>query len=831
MKSLSQYWFPVALIALLVLFIPGLVLFTLNVFDLEKYVNQRLVDWFNLSYHLALPRWAVLLLFLIPPLIVLLYFLKLKRKPLAVPSTFLWKKSIEDLHVNSLFQWLRENVLLLLQVLAVILLIYGIMAFHLHGQAGSGRHYILMIDNSASMSATDVEPNRLEAAKKEALKVIDAATDDDFGMVIAFNSSAQILQSYTGNRTLLRQAVRDIQPTQRATRIEEALNLADSLANPLRSTENAAVAPDNAEAGKEKTYVTPEGIHTEVHLFSDGRFPDLPEGALANMNARALGNDSPLGNLDIRYHVTGKTFEEAAGADAHARLKPAPESRDNVGIVTFNARRDEEEEARRREQRELGKRPEEIEPGKLYVIVTVRNFSDRDAFVAVEVTREDDGRREPIVDQGDPENPRKTVVIEKRKVEETKKGEDEPIVNVTINDANIAFKTDDITSRSGAVLHARILQFEDAESLEAYRRDGTRKKERADRFTLDDEAWLVIGVARKSRVLVVSTDNDALSAFFKHPAAQDKADVAWLTPDNLTKEEYLKPARNGEFDLVIFDRCGPADEKDLPRSNTFFIGYPPPPWRLPPADGKRDPAVKTYVEMLTTPRIKGWDSRSRVLRYLSALYELAILEAFTIRDLPQRDRLIETDKNATLLFTQARGPFTDLVLTFSLLDDGNKWNSDWPLQPSFPIFMLNVLVALGNLSDQASEDRVQPGEEKRLRAGAGIRQGTVTDPAGDETRLEHEAKDPRTDFSFTATRQVGIYQVRWQDGTRRSFAVNLLDGSESNIEPRPGFELGSVHIDTVREVGQPREVWKYFALLALLVLLLEWYIYNRRVYI
>jgi hypothetical protein len=142
-----------------------------------------------------------------------------------------------------------------------------------------------------------------------------------------------------------------------------------------------------------------------------------------------------------------------------------------------------------------------------------------------------------------------------------------------------------------------------------------------------------------------------------------------------------------------------------------------------------------------------------------------------------------------------------------------------------------VLYSMGNLSDQASEDRLQPGQEKRLRADAGVRRGTVTDPAGTETRLEHDARDLRTDFSFGATNQVGVYRVKWEDGNARSFAVNLLDREESNVEPRPGFELGTVHIDAGKEIGQPREVWKYFALLALLALLAEWYIYNRRVYI
>ena len=44
-----------------------------------------------------------------------------------MPSTFLWKKSIEDLHVNRLIQWLRQNVLLLLQLLVLLTAIYAVL--------------------------------------------------------------------------------------------------------------------------------------------------------------------------------------------------------------------------------------------------------------------------------------------------------------------------------------------------------------------------------------------------------------------------------------------------------------------------------------------------------------------------------------------------------------------------------------------------------------------------------------------------------------------------------------------------------------------------------
>ncbi len=65
--------------------------------------------------------WQWALFGAVPPVIILLYFLKLKRTPLEVPSTYLWRKSIEDLHVNSIWQRLRTSLLLLLQILLVLL--------------------------------------------------------------------------------------------------------------------------------------------------------------------------------------------------------------------------------------------------------------------------------------------------------------------------------------------------------------------------------------------------------------------------------------------------------------------------------------------------------------------------------------------------------------------------------------------------------------------------------------------------------------------------------------------------------------------------------------
>ena len=745
LSLLQRFWFPVSVVGLIVLGIPGLFLFGLNVFGGEENLNAWLLTNFQLTYHIPFPWWLSLFLLLVPFAIILLYFLRLKRKPISVPSTFLWKKSIEDLHVNALFQWLRQNLLLLLQLLAVVAMIYAIMDFKLHGRTQEARYYILLIDNSASMSARDAEPTRLEWAKLEALKELDAASDSDVGMVIKFNSSAEIVQSYTNNRGALRQAVMSIEPTQKPTRIEEALSLADSLANPTRSADDNSVKPADVTPGKERTYVSAEGVATAVHLYSDGRFPDMPE--------------FPLGNIAIAYHLAGK---------------PGPENTNNVAVVTFNAVRDDQDAS------------------KMQAFVRVANFRPKPVQAELELEVTVNGQVKGIQ--------KKPLSLLARQVSTMQEqGKEESTVRDVPGEAAVIFELSDVNDRDITTLHVKLVGVKDD-------------------LPADDEAWLVVGVVRKARILLVGEPNEILNAFFDDNATLDVANVTRMKPADLSRDVYRKAAQNGDFDLVIFDRCGPAAEDDMPRANTIFIGYPPPPWK--PAD----------MAKVTNPQIKGWMHKHPTLRYLVALQEIGIAEAFKLKDLPSRTpRLMEIDQNVTIMFTLNRQLYSDLVMTFPILNAKSEWNSNWPLQPSFPLFLRNVIYTYGNISDGASEEALQAGQVKTLRPDVPVSDVEVTDPAGNVQKIE---RGSRTEFTYGQTNKLGLYKVGWSDRKwQRSFAVNLLDIDESSIEPRPSVQIGAKEVKAGQETRQPRDLWKWLIVAALGLLLLEWYVYNKRIFV
>src|SRR6186997_1508161 len=100
------------------------------------------------------------------PALLVLYFLKLRRREMPIPSTLLWKKAIQDLQVNAPFQRLRRNLLLFMQMALLLLLALAFSRPIVNYTPGAGKLTVLLIDRSASMSANDGEKKqtRLDVA-------------------------------------------------------------------------------------------------------------------------------------------------------------------------------------------------------------------------------------------------------------------------------------------------------------------------------------------------------------------------------------------------------------------------------------------------------------------------------------------------------------------------------------------------------------------------------------------------------------------------------------------------------------------------------------------
>ena len=161
-------------------------------------------------------------------LTALLYFLKLRRKPVRVSSTMLWSRAARDLEVNAPIQWIRPSWLLLLQLLAVACFAAAVGRPAVTGSEGAPERWVLVIDRSASMGARDGEGGvtRLEEARARAETIVRRMGRGERAMVVSFASGARLEAAMTDDQGVLLAAIGAVGQTDEPGAVGGALELA-----------------------------------------------------------------------------------------------------------------------------------------------------------------------------------------------------------------------------------------------------------------------------------------------------------------------------------------------------------------------------------------------------------------------------------------------------------------------------------------------------------------------------------------------------------------------------------------------------------------------------
>lgn len=672
---------------------------------------------------------------LVPPAIFALYFLKLKRQPLEVPSTYLWTKVIEDLHVNSIWQRLRQNLLLFLQLLLVGLAILALLRPGWQGESLSGRKFIFLVDRSASMSAADAEGStRLDAAKARIGSLIDQMDSDMSAMIIAFDNQPDVVQEFTGTRRLLREALDRIKPTAKPTDIAGALALAGGFANPAQAvalaTEGADVTPPADEAA-----AAPVGENVELYIFSDGRFGPVAEFSMGNLKPKYL----PIGTFDAN----------------------------NLAITAFNTRRNDA-------------RPEDRQ-----AFVQVANFSDAEQTTTVELYL--DGQ---LLDA----------------------------TELTIPDGEMMGATFNLGDAPTGKLEARLDSPADME----------------DRLPIDNRAYAVLDPQKQTRILLVTPGNNALEVGLSTGRALRLGKIDKVSPDLIGTPDFQRELQSETYDLVIYDQCAPKSADQMPLANTLFIG------RVPPLPGW---AEKSSQEKVDLPQIIDWQ-RSHPLLSLVELGNVGVVDSLIVRPPSGGKVLVDTTKGPIMAIAPRDG-YEDAVLGFEIVGTNAEGetdaNTNWPRYFSFPNFCLNVVEYLAGGSADGQNELIRPGQTAEIDLAERAERATIRLPDGGTRTVETPATGK---VVFHETDQLGNYEVLVGGKPAARFAVNLFDREESDIRLRPRLEREgglaevaslSIGYDDVaaQSPASPmrKELWTGLLLAALAVLVLEWYVYNRRVYI
>ncbi len=217
------------------------------------------------------------------PVIVLFYLLKHRRTVKLVSSTLLWRRFLAESRASAPFQRLRKNWLMILQLLLLLLVVIALARPFIPAEVRPAQLRIVILDNSASMNATDESPTRFERARGEAMKWVDNLRDNEEMVIVQGGVNTQVRQSATRSKSDLHRALLACTPSDGSTLLSPALQMAESL---VRDRKDA-----------------------EIHLFSDGASPSLSE----------FENKA----LPLVYHRIGKSSKNAGITAIDVRPNPA----------------------------------------------------------------------------------------------------------------------------------------------------------------------------------------------------------------------------------------------------------------------------------------------------------------------------------------------------------------------------------------------------------------------------------------------------------------------------------------------------------------------------
>ncbi len=753
------------------------------------------------------PMYGVIAASIAVPTLLILYFLKLRRRDVEISTTLLWKKAIQDLQANAPFQRLRRNILLLLQLLILAAMLVALAQPQVTSLTMTGRRHVILIDRSASMNATDEElpggrkGSRLDAAKVRALALVDslreaglmAKDSADQAMVIAFDSQAEIRQQLTGDKAALRRAIEGITPTEAPTAIEEAIRLAKAQQR-SRIVENVGLVSDEPFT---------------IHVFSDGRIPDASRTA-------------PGPEDHVEFHRVG--------------TPDAP----NLAIVGMRAERSFDN------------------PNRLSVYVSLQNNQPLQRTIDVEMLVDDVGAGiktttiAPASDEGTLLSTRETLRAEAE--ERAARGAtgtptpDEPRQRSrpTPGVGGVVFSVD---RAAGAVVQVRLRDPASGLALEN------------DALALDDRAWLVVPPARRLSVAVVSARGNLFlsSALQGLPLSR----LVDLTPVQF--EQRSADGQLGEFDVVVLDGYLPAGA--LTPAPPLTPDGASPPGAGAPADSPAGAAAGSVAPKNTLPPgrylILG-SVPARIGSFASGIKDLGAGGSGSIvdwrRDHPllrsvgldglaiARTRRVELEsgspavglafsESGPIILDASTGDVRAVVVPFDIAE------SNWPFNVSFVVFMASAVNFLADDTGAGASGRtVQPGTVYADRLPPGSTNVTVKPP---DTDAQSVQATPDGRIVFGPIARTGVYDLSWagQSGPTdmpgaggrptRLFAANLFDPWESDVGSTEVLELASAVVEA-RDGGTAnttRRLWPWLLLAALLVMLLEWFVYNRKVHV
>jgi hypothetical protein len=229
--------------------------------------------------------------------IVIFYILKIRLRRVPVSTVLFWRQIFEEKKPRSLWQRLRHLLSLLVQLAFLAMLVGALIQPFFSWEIDAARRIVLVIDNSASMNAADVEPSRLTRAKELGQRVIDGLRTRDEMAIIAAGTQPQVICGLTGHQRTLHEHLDAVPASDGPTRLAESVALARRLIND--------------DKGEQK--------HVQIIVLTDGCAKNIED--IAKMeHVQVVGVGQRTGNVAITAFQARRSLLDPIGYEILAEV-------------------------------------------------------------------------------------------------------------------------------------------------------------------------------------------------------------------------------------------------------------------------------------------------------------------------------------------------------------------------------------------------------------------------------------------------------------------------------------------------------------------------------
>ena len=356
-----------------------------------------------------------------------------------------------------------------------------------------------------------------------------------------------------------------------------------------------------------------------------------------------------------------------------------------------------------------------------------------------------------------------------------------------------------------------------------------------DALSSDNVAYATLPKREQISVLLVTEGNPFLE---KVLSVDEQLNLNVMKPT-----EYESSPKTAQ--VVIFDRYSP---KNIADGNYMFI-YPPKSAETAEGDVQDSALTWDIGEALETPIITDWERTHPILQHVH-LENVLIGEAYQITP-PSTAQVLARSFESPVLFIDVSQNRKIFFVAINILQ------SDLPLRIAFPVIIANTIQWFQH--DQGIQEyHLQTGEvlrykiDRELPTDTETEQGEESSTGNTQPTMTITGPKEKTwdipiendEILFDHTQQAGFYKVTDSQAgdvddqntdaeetvePKQLWAVNIASETESHIGLADGIE--DMLTDSEALVGSSffrYPPWIYLVLLAVVLTVVEWFLYQRR---